>query len=79
MLKEAEEMKETLRSSENQAEWVRIFAASQLEKAEEQLALAKLIRRGADRDLVQALKSVHDLKTQLEASEQKFNVLWDSV
>ena len=47
-------MKTLVRSSHNKAEEV-------ITHAEEELALAKLIRRGADRDLVQAQKTVEDL------------------
>ena len=42
-----EEMRTLVRTSHNKAEEV-------ITHAEEELALAKLIRRGADRDLVQA-------------------------
>ena len=44
-----DEMKALVRSSHNKAEEV-------ITHAEEELALAKLIRHGADRDLVQAQK-----------------------
>ena len=44
-----EEMKITVRNSHNRAEEV-------ITCAEEELTLAKLIRRGADRDLVQVQK-----------------------
>ena len=44
-----DEMKALVRSSHNKAEEV-------ITQAEEELALARLIRRGADRDLVQAQK-----------------------
>ena len=49
-----EEMKTTIRNSHNRAEEVIAYA-------EEELTLAKLIRRGADRDLVQAQKTIQDL------------------
>ena len=42
-----EKMKTLVRTNHNRAEEV-------ITRAEEELALAKLIRRGADRDLVQA-------------------------
>ena len=45
-----DEMKALVRSSHNKAEEV-------ITHAEEELALAKLIRRGADRDLVWAQKN----------------------
>ena len=52
-----EEMKTTARNSHNRAEEV-------ITRAEE-LALAKLIRRGANRDLVQAQKTIEDLTGKL--------------
>lgn len=79
LLKEAEEMKETLRTSENRLEQVRVLAEAHVEEAEEQLAQAKLIRRGANRDLLQALTVVKELRTQLAASEGKLSSLWSSV
>jgi hypothetical protein len=39
------------------------------ERVEEELALARLIRHGADRDLFQALKSVEELTVQVEEAE----------
>ena len=51
-------MKITARNSHNRAEEV-------ITHAEEELALAKLIRCGADRDLVQAQKTVEDLTGKL--------------
>ena len=53
-----EEMKTLVRTSHNKAEEV-------ITQAEEELALAKLIRRGADRDLVQAQKTIEDLTGKL--------------
>ena len=53
-----EEMKTLVRTSHNKAEEV-------ITHAEEELALAKLIRRGADRDLVQAQKTIEDLSGKL--------------
>ena len=53
-----EEMKTTARNSHNRAEEV-------ITRAEEELALAKLIRRGADRDLVQDQKTIQDLTGRL--------------
>ena len=46
-----EEMKILVRNNHNRAEEV-------ITRAEEELALAKLIRRGADRDLVQTQKTI---------------------
>ena len=51
LLEGLEEMKTTVRNSHNWAEEV-------ITCAEEELVLAKLIRRGADRDLVQAQKTI---------------------
>ena len=51
-------MKITTRNSHNRAEEV-------ITHAEEELALAKLIRHGADRDLVQAQKTIQDLTGKL--------------
>ena len=53
-----EEMKTTARNSHNRAEEV-------ITRAEEELALAKLIRREADKDLVQAQKTIQDLSGKL--------------
>ena len=53
------ELNEALRTKHNQTKEV-------TERASEELARAKLIKRGADHDLMQSLKSVTDMKTQLE-------------
>ena len=53
-----EEMKTLVRTNHNRAEKV-------ITRAEEELALAKLIRRGADRDLVQAQKNYRSLDWQV--------------
>ena len=53
-----EEMKILVRNSHNRAEEV-------ITRAEEELTLAKLIRRGADRDLVQAQKTIEVLTGKL--------------
>ena len=53
---EVEELNEVWRTKHNQTEEV-------TERASEELARAKLIKRGADHDLMQALKSVTDMKT----------------
>jgi hypothetical protein len=47
-------------------------------RAEQELALAKLIRRGADRDLVQGMKTIEDLSQKLATSDQRFATLWKS-
>jgi hypothetical protein len=41
--------------------------------AEEELALAKLIRCGANRDIVQAKKTIEDLSGKLVVSDQRFS------
>ena len=64
-------MKISARSSHNRAEEV-------ITRAEEELALAKLIRRGADRDLVQAQKSIQDLSGKLATATENSNALWKS-
>ena len=46
--------------------------------AEEELALAKLIRRGADRDLVQAQKTIEVLTGKLATATENWNALWKS-
>jgi hypothetical protein len=58
-------MKTTLQVEFNRADEVTT-------RAEEELALAKLIRRGADRDLVQAKKTIEDLSGKLMDSDQRF-------
>ena len=52
------EMKTLVRTNHNKAEEV-------ITRAEEELVLAKLIRRGADRDLVQAQKTIEVLTSKL--------------
>ena len=59
--KEREEMINTLRTSQNQAESISSSSDIKLKEAQDLFAQAKLIRSGADHDLVQALKSVQDL------------------
>ena len=58
LLEGLEEIKTTVRNSHNRAEEV-------ITCAEEELVLAKLIRHGADRDLVQAQKTIQDLSGKL--------------
>ena len=64
-------MKITARNSHNRAEEV-------ITRAEEELALAKLIRRGANRDLVQAQKTIQDLSGKLATATENWNALWKS-
>ena len=61
-------MKTLVRSSHNKAEEV-------ITHAEEELALAKLIRRGADRDLVQAQKTIEDLSGKLALATENWKAL----
>ena len=58
-----EEMKTLVHTSHNKAEEV-------ITHAEEELVLAKLIRRGADRDLVQAQKTIEDLSGKLATATE---------
>jgi len=62
------ELDEALKTTHNQAKEV-------IERASEELAQAKLIKHGANQDLMQALKSVKDLKTQLETVQGERNTL----
>jgi hypothetical protein len=64
-------MKILVRNNHNRAEDV-------ITRAEEELALTKLIRRGADKDLVQVRKTVEDLSQKLAVSDQWFATLWKS-
>ena len=66
-----DEMKALVRSSHNKAEEV-------ITHAEEELALAKLIKRGADRDLVQAQRTIESLTEKLATATENWNVLWKS-
>ena len=58
-----EEMKTLVRTNHNNAEEV-------ITRADEELTLAKLIRRGADRDLVQAQKTVEVLTGKLATATE---------
>ena len=64
-------MKTLSRTSHSKAEEV-------IAQAEEELALARLIRRGADRDLVQAQKTVEDLTGKLATATKNWKALWKS-
>ena len=66
-----EEMKVLVRNNHNRAEEV-------ITRAEEELTLAKLIRRGADRDLVHAQKTVEVLTGKLTTATENWNALWKS-
>ena len=64
-------MKILVRNSHNRAEEV-------ITRAEEELTLAKLIRHGADRDLVQAQKTIEVLSGKLATATESWNALWKS-
>ena len=64
-------MKTLVRTSHNKAEEV-------ITRAEEELTLAKLIRRGADKDLVQAQKTIEVLSGKLATATENWNALWKS-
>jgi chromosome segregation ATPase len=68
-LNKLEAIKAIVQFKYNQAEEV-------TEHAEEELALARLIRRGADRDLVQAKKTIEHLTGKLAATMKNWNALW---
>ena len=61
-------MKTLVHSSQNRAKEV-------ITHAKEELVLAKLIRRGADRDLVQAPKTVEVLTGKLAMATETWNVV----
>ena len=65
------ELTKAPRTKHNQTEEVTKWAS-------EDLARAKLIKWGADRDLMQALKSVNDMKAQLERAQSERNTLWEA-
>ena len=64
-------MKTPIRTSHNKAEEV-------ITQAEEELTLAKLIRCRADRDLVQAQKTIEDLTGKLAMATKNWKALWKS-
>ena len=64
-------MKTLVHTNHNKAEEV-------ITRAKEELALAKLIRRGDDRDLVQAQKTVEDLTGKLATATENWKALWKS-
>jgi len=64
-------MKTLVHTNHNRAEEV-------ITRAKEELALAKLIRRGADRDLVLVQKTVEVLTGKLATATEKWNALWKS-
>ena len=64
-------MKTLSRTSHSKAEEV-------IAQAEEELTLTRLIRRGADRDLMQAQKTVEDLTGKLAMATKNLKALWKS-
>jgi hypothetical protein len=71
LLTDIEDIKILVRSSHNRAEEVKA-------RAEEELARPELIRLGADRDLVQGMKTIDDFSKKLALSDQWFAILWKS-
>jgi hypothetical protein len=71
LLTDIEDMKVSVQSSYNRFEEVKTHA-------KEELARAQLIRLGADRDLVQGMKTIEDLSKRLATSDQQFATLWKS-
>jgi hypothetical protein len=63
-------MKILVRNNHNRVEEV-------ITRAEKELALAKLIRRGANRDLMQ-LQKIKDFSQKVVVSDQRFATLWKS-
>jgi hypothetical protein len=70
-LENVEEMKISVRSHHNRAEEAKAHA-------EEELTCAQLIGLGADRDLVQGMKTIDDLSKKPTISDQWFATLWKS-
>jgi hypothetical protein len=68
LLSDIEDMKVSVRSSQNRAKEVKA-------RAEEELTRAELIRLGADRDLVQGIKTIDDSSKKLASSDQWFATL----
>jgi hypothetical protein len=66
---DVEDMKILVQSNHNRAEKVKA-------RAEEELAHAQLIRLGADRDLVQGMKTIEDLSKKPVTSDQRFATSW---
>jgi hypothetical protein len=67
-LDNVEEMKILVHSNHKRAKEVKTHA-------KEELARAQLIRLGADRDLVQGMKTIDDLSKKLAVSNQRFATL----
>jgi hypothetical protein len=71
LLTDIEDVKISVQSSHNRAKEVKAHA-------KEELARAQLIRLGANRDLVQGMKTVENLSKRLATSDQRFATLWKS-
>jgi hypothetical protein len=69
LLTDIEDMKILVQSSHNRTEEVKVHA-------KEELTRAQLIRLGADRDLVQGMKTIKDLSKKLATSDQWFATFW---
>ena len=78
-LKDREAMTDALRTSQNQAESVSTLADLKLQEAQDLFAQAKLMRVGADHDLVQAIKSIRDLQAKFKAAHEQFRALYAAV
>jgi hypothetical protein len=68
-LENIEEIKILVHNNHNRAKEV-------ITHAKEELALAKLIRRGANRDLVHVQKTIEDLSGKLATTTENWNTLW---
>ena len=73
--KDLEDMKTTLRSSENKLSTVSALADSRVADANRALDLARQLRRDADRDIFQAVAFIQELEGRLDASTTRFWVL----
>jgi hypothetical protein len=67
-LTDVEDMKISVRSNHNRVEEVKA-------RAKEELARVQLIRLGANRDLMQGMKTIEDLSKKLATSNQWFATL----
>jgi hypothetical protein len=69
---DVKDLNESLRTQHNQVEEVTDWASEELDQT-------KLIKQGADRDLMQAMKTVTDVQAQLERVQGERNMLWDAM
>jgi hypothetical protein len=70
LLNDIEDIKISVQSNHNRTEEVKARA--------KELIRAQLIRLGADRDLVQGIKTIENLSKKLAMSDQRFATLWKS-